>query len=138
MTDLITRLEQAEAGSAELEAHIWCLLNGAKYKTSWCGSRSFERKPGFQLEYTLPPKWTSLVASGPPWTRSLDAIVALIGEKLPGKQTGMLYKAMSHLNDRHALHCRFWKAEIDGSFSEKLALALCIALLRAIKEGEHG
>jgi len=105
MTDLITRLEQAEAGSLELDLALIVAVYG--------------------IASTYPV---------PAYTTSLDAIVALIGEKLPGWMKGYQDDpkgARAYLSDPDS-------GRATSSLAKTPATAFCIALLRAIKEGEHG
>lgn len=76
--DLIAKLEAATEGSPELDALIWCVLNGKKFKEAGQG---YDGAP--QAFYTEPPKRTQLVSSRgdvKPWTRSLDAALTLVGD----------------------------------------------------------
>jgi hypothetical protein len=75
MTDLLSKLRSAEAGSRELDAEI-ALVLGWQYRTPvWVS-------PTGATFFSL-PRTTE-------WTTSIDAIVALIEEKLPGRGHGYL------------------------------------------------
>lgn len=116
-SDLITRLEQAEAGSFDLDMAV---ADAAK-----ATDRS----------------WSSW-----PYTTSLDAIVALLGEKLPGWNVTIRIPS----NPKHRHVCEIgapdnpdaiitdpWPFRTSAGGSNA-PLACAAALLRAIKEGEHG
>ena len=120
--DLIERLEKAESGSRGLDAEIW---------------------------YALIEKWgghpdRDMIGRWPAYTTSLDVIVALIGEKLPGWTFANLQQA-----DDKTWFCELREGHLTsygavamsglrlGSRPATPAIACCSALLRALsKEGE--
>ena len=129
MLELIERLEKAKAGSRELDALVWAATHGlgidpimAEHLAGVCAAED----------------GTPVVAEAV--TTSLDAIVGLIGEKLPG--------AVWHVATDYGLPGRakigpvgrpsasIYKDEDAPQFvvedGETPALALCIALLRAL------
>lgn len=118
MSDLVARLEAAEAGSRELDAeiatevlgwkwieasHVWELPAGS----SWSASRS---------------RW-----GVPAYTSSLDAITALIGEKLPGWSWSVGSDGQAAVSSPPKGHYVAF-----GTVANTPALALCAALLRAL------
>ena len=123
--DLITRLEQAEAGSRELDAVFArvvakpsTLLNGMTY------DEALDRFPndlaGIARNWPIPA-----------YTTSLDAIVALIGEKLPDVHMDLFARPEKTMAE-------LWYAEVHRAQAKTAPLALAAALLRAIKEGADG
>lgn len=122
-SDLITRLEQAEAGSRELDLEIW----------------------GNHVAVPRSPRPWELNVTPPAYTTSLDAVTALIGEKLPGYYFGLQENRWPQEPERTTQR---WTAYLNtprgGKDDETEAthrdkhIACCIALLRAIKEGAHG
>lgn len=133
MTDLIARLEAAEAGSRELDGEIAALLG---LNPPWAPHHSKTQKelfkdggPGLRARTWLAPHLTT----------SLDAITALIGEKLPGYYFGLQENRWPQEPESTT---RRWSAylnaplgqELEGTHRDKY-IACCIVLLRAIKEG---
>lgn len=104
MSDLIALLEAAEGGSFELDMAV---ADAAK-----ATDRS----------------WSSW-----PYTTSLDAIVALIGEKLPGWTWGVGSDGQAAISSPPK-----GQYVVFGTVAKTASLALCAALLRAIKEGGDG
>ena len=144
-TDLIARLEAAEGGSFELDVEILVLLG-------WTYSRRLSPHG-----YWEPPAWWVATGNDPlPYpTTSLDAIVALIEEKLPGWTTDVHTADASpctypvhwrvesvRFDDCTAgiyyQHPKMEERELGEGCGKTPVLALCIALLRAIKEGADG
>lgn len=125
-SDLIARLEKAEAGSRELDAEIATAVLGWK----WIAVEQVWELPAGSSWPQSRSRWGVTA-----YTTSLDAIVALIGEKLPGmdwtvSSTGEVYLVGPNIvND--------W---FEANGAKTPALALCSSLLRALqaKEGEHG
>ena len=132
MIDLITRLEQAEAGSRELDAAIFKGLGGPlPPKFMGMGITLEWQADGSAL---FPVGEMQIRYSPPAYTTSLDAITALIGEKLPGWMKGYQDDpkgARAYLSDPDS-------GRATSSLAKTPATAFCIALLRAIKDGEHG
>jgi hypothetical protein len=124
--DLIARLEAAESGSRELDDAVWWpIAKLGPYHREVDGRRERNIMAPFGQEdwrpigpYDLPPALTT----------SLDAITALIGQKLPGyewsvgwdMEVGKFYGATNGIST-------FW-----GSTAP---LALCVALLKATAHG---
>lgn len=67
---------------------------------------------------------------------NVGAALALVSEKLPREQSGILREAWSAVSKRHALHMRFWNPETDGDYAHAIARRVLIALLKALPEGE--
>jgi hypothetical protein len=120
MTDLITRLEQAEAGSRELDALITVAVTGGS-----------DPKPDGHYKPRGADFWFEKSRRV---SNSVDAITALIGEKLPGWVKGYQddpQGARAYMSDPAS-------GRATSSLAKTPATAFCVALLRAIKEGDHG
>jgi hypothetical protein len=118
MTDLIKRLEEAEAGSRELTEAVLLAL-GFVTKRYPMDSDTYWIVPGDERNPL--PAWADRI------TTSLDAALAL-AERLGLDGWHPLYAAM--LN---------WKAhDPRGPLSKTLPLALCIAILKATDTGREG
>lgn len=131
MLDLIEKLERAESGSQELDADIYQALRYAR-----------------GLELGLPREhiavWThvggGIVESHgsravvPPWTTSLDAVVALAQERSP-------LRGPINLTIAGSGFCAIEPVEPCAdpvlAFGNTPPLALCIALLRALSHKEE-
>lgn len=74
LRDLITRLEQAEGGSRELDAALWGLVDPRPLEQAGEGPAIYKRDPVDTIAFDAPP----------PFTSSVDSALALIGERLPG------------------------------------------------------
>lgn len=79
--NLAEACEKAEGPDREIDARIWCALNGKKYKAHF-GAYG---KPGMiQVEYTEPPRRTRCVTHdynhALPVTASIDAAMTLVPE----------------------------------------------------------
>lgn len=126
MLDLIERLERAEAGDRNLDADISIAVFDSQVK------RERQMLPSF-VHHMGDGYWSPI----PPYTTSLDAIVALIGEKSP-------LRGPIHLDIAGSGFCALEPTDPCGdpvtAFGNTPALALCIALLRALqsKEADHG
>lgn len=120
MLDLIERLEKAESGSFELEHQI--------------AEAVYPHLAGFRLpdgNGWSGPGWTT--RAPPPYTVSLDAIVALIGEKLPNQ----FWAITEHPDGFAATIGGLYHSQVKGVSLYTAPLALCIALLRALHTQEQ-
>ena len=138
--ELIAALEKATGPDRELDARIWCLLNGKRY----CGHCTpyGEREGRFvQVEYTSPPKRTRQVTNFPlvPHalcvTSSIDDALTLVPSGKGHDPWWMLKAAW-----RGKAKAEVW---VDGrgkpfrGEAATPALAICIAAL-ATERGEAG
>ena len=125
MTDLIARLEAAEAGSRELDSRIVYALDLAPH--------GFWRIPGVEHGTWAAAGNTTWVA--PHYSTSLDAAMALAERVLPGWEGeidfGRRGFACLHPEQPYPAHLEY-NAEASTP-----ALALCAAILRA-SEQERG
>lgn len=132
MLDLIERLEKAESGSRLLDAAIFKGLGGP-LPSEFMGV-------GVDLKWqddgsALFPIGEMQVRYNPPaYTTSLDAIVALIGEKLPGWTWQFQSPGWAELDVS-----TFVGRQVSAQ-AATVPLAACIALLRALQtqEQRHG
>jgi hypothetical protein len=134
MTDLIKRLEEAEAGSRELDALVFRRFGGPLPKEfagygvglTWQADGSATMPVGeMQVRYDPPPL-----------TTSLDAALALAERVLPG-----LYMWKVEFDDEPTSTPASAKvyAKRDGQGSALTpALALCAAILKATDTGREG
>lgn len=127
LTDLIAKLEAAAEGSRALDRQV-ALAAGVLFLDDGNRLYALDRDDGGRVYGGLGED--ILIR---PFTTSLDAIVALIERKLPGKVGDLVHDARAAVSRDHALHIRFWKPDTDGSYTTALALALCIALLSALQ-----
>lgn len=146
--DLIARLESAGAGSRELSTEVFRALepwsNPERFYCACTGA-------------CLPdsPYYLGGCSAKPRLTTSLDAIVEVIGEKLPGWTTDVHMADASpctypvhwrvesvRFDDCTAgiyyQHPKIEERELGEGCGKTPALALCAALLRAIQEGADG
>jgi hypothetical protein len=131
---LADRCEQATGPDRELDALIWCTLNGKKYaghNEAYSAYRS--GNPETQVEFTEPPKRTRLVTGSQttgghakPVTASLDSAMALVPEGFEWLR--MSPDSMSVY--RWPNGDKEWATHIHGRNTVP-ALALCAAALRA-------
>lgn len=127
MTDLIARLEAAEAGSRELDTEVFRALE------PWSDPERFYCAcTGACLPDS--PYYRGGCSAKPRLTTSLDAIVATIGEKLPGQY----WAVTEHPDGFVATIGGPFHSQVKGVAMTTAPIALCIALLRAIKEGADG
>jgi hypothetical protein len=112
MTDLIKRLEEATAGSADLDREV---------------ERALRVVPmGLREDGTWGQKQR-------PWTASLDAALALAERVLPG----WCWMIERHKNGTATAWLHEWNAYGEGEqvVSNTPALALCAAILKATDTG---
>jgi len=137
--ELASRVEAAAGPDRELDARIWCALNGKKYADHSEAYSAFgSGNPETQVEFTEPPKRTRLV-TGPhtkghakPVTASLDAAMSLVPEGLEWHIDHRLGKGMS---PSYASLWGIGARDIDRHFNatgKTPALALCAAALRTL------
>lgn len=139
LTDLIAKLEAATGPDREADCEIWAIARGLDLE--WQGTTLVAGDegvigwidPGQHSRNFHTNRSATAPGSIPTYTASLDAIVALIERKLPGKVGDLVHDARAAVSRDHALHIRFWKPDTDGSYTTALALALCIALLSALQ-----
>jgi hypothetical protein len=140
MLDLIERLEKAEIGGRELDHDI-----SEAFHPHLIGFRLRSGFDGVSVGWAG-PGWST--AWPPTYTTSLDAIVALIGEKLPGwdvviripsKPTFKHVCELGAPDNTAASITDPWPFRTSAGASSA-PLAACIALLRAIQteEQRHG
>ena len=140
LSALIARLEAAEAGSRELDAEIWAALRSEKIKITGIAQPYGDNSGATQVLFTLPPKRTESATQkrgdfqhAEPATTSIDAALALAERMLPGWR-----KFVEVVGDGRGSACVFLAHEaIDRPWfhAPTPALALCIAILRAIPNG---
>ncbi len=137
LTTIIERLSAAEEGSRELDALIWCALNGKRYKGHHVPYSGYGENPRTQVEFTEPPKRTRQVTNdhsfhkhAEPVTTDLTAAVALCERLLPDSEWTICKQ-----NDNGCIASVY---TADGRHLVGFtmarptpALALCIAVLRA-------
>lgn len=124
--DLIERLEAAEAGSRELDAHVWAGVNGYElFEHDGAGWR-YRMSSGDIMRHER----TSYIS---PLTTSLDAALALAERVLPGwlrdtseHETGRWYGCVTNPKRNRRL-----LSGVSYAYAPTPALALCIAILRA-------
>lgn len=116
--DLVERLEKAEVGSREMDLAIWA----------------------DHVAVPRAPRPASLNVTPPAYTTSLDAIVGLIGEKLPGwtwDAGDRFYGSDWDLAWARVYPHRHQGAGTGNVTAKTPPLALCRALLRALKDSAH-
>lgn len=152
MDSLIKRLQESESGSRELDGLIayqfgWRFngfsnglltpeeidAQGAAHGYSfkeWPGVAGGWHKPGDRFRSFDDREDQDRWHEPPEWTTSLDAIVSLIGEKLPGWRVQLTVQTGAGL-------CRIMDREqmFDG-YGKSGPLALCAALLAALQSQE--
>lgn len=138
MMKLAEIVEKANGPDRELDARIWCVLNGKRYKSHWQAYQSEET----QVEYTEPGKRKLFTSNGgnhaKQWTGSLDAAMTLVpatclfwcrelwdDQRKAGYAGINIYRDMTHVGETTAV-------------AATPAQALCAAALkaRAHLEGE--
>lgn len=135
LTDLIAKLEAAGEGSRELDALIWCALNGAAYVGSHAdatepGNCFWFRHPADGVEYSRAAHYR--------YTTSLDAALTLVPEgwmpsidqyclsDVPAQNQWRVW--LRRLRDEET---RRPKLDTVFGITGTPALALCIAALKA-------
>jgi len=115
---LISRLEQAEAGSRELDLEIFLELNPRFRELP-----RDDRPTSFGWTHPLDGR----VYFDTPYTTSIDAAMSLAGES--PQPSEIMREALWLVNKKHSLHICTWPKTL--SFQNELALALCVASLKA-------
>jgi hypothetical protein len=132
---LAERVEALAGPCREVDARIWCVLNGKKYKGHFepYGIRDGSR---IAVEYTEPPKRTRCVTGGRdggshafPMTASLDAAMSLVPE-------GWSYQVSANPKSAYATvvhkdHEDEYDERVYSGHAATPALALTAAALRA-------
>ena len=123
MTDLIKRMEEAEAGSRELDAAIADLFNPVP-----------DQYDGFAGRWPF-VEGSPFSDQTPPVTTSLDAALALAERVLPG----WCWMIERHKNGTATAGLHEWNAyrEADLFTANTPALALCAAILKATDTGRE-
>lgn len=135
MLELIERLEKAESGSRDFDADMSIVIFDSQVKRERQILQSFVHHMG-------DGDWSVI----PAYTTSLDAIVALIGEKLPG--WSVVIRLPGEAKHKHTCEVAApddpaasitdpWPFRTSAGASSA-PLAACIALLRAIQTKESG
>lgn len=130
LTDLITRLEGATGPDREIDAEIAVALSDDP--DAWVVNPSPQR-----VFSGVPGCWTDgphKIHLAPEYTASLDAALSLVAEKLPGSMWRIGFDpddgSMKAEFVTAAPECRRVVANHDTP-----ALAVCLALLRALQSG---
>lgn len=134
--DIIEQLEKATGPDTEIDARIWCEFAGVKYARHF---PAYGDEHLTQVEFTQPPKRTRCVTSnrGPhrhaaAYTASLDAALALVGEKLPGAG----WRVVS--DDANGIMANvFWNRRQFGGLGSNPPLAVLLALFKALQQQER-
>jgi hypothetical protein len=125
MTDLIKRLEEAEAGSRELDCDLAEMLGEVPVD-------AFRMHGVMTGRYGTGPysAWTA-----PNYTTSVDAALALVERVLPG----WCWMIERHKNGTVTAGLHEWNAyrEADQLTANTPALALCAAILKATDTGRE-
>jgi hypothetical protein len=138
MQELIARLEDAEAGSRELDAAIFRYF-GEPVPTEFAGR-------GIKLEWqddgtaVMPIGDMHVRYSPPSYSTSLDAALALAERVLPSWRVfGISDERDSQVNSGWAAGiCELRGPGIQHARTWTPALAICIAILKAKAQGEGG
>jgi hypothetical protein len=152
MSDLLKLAERCETATGpdrELDALIWCALNGKKYighHQAYAAYRS--HSPETQVEFTEPPKRERLVSTGKalphaqPVTASLDAAMTLVPEGAHGSHWGI--NSSDRRNGTAIAYVTLYDLPSGDEQSPATceaatpALALCAAALKARASMSHG
>lgn len=137
MTDLIKRLEEAEAGSRELDALIGLALDGYVIDGERYGLPRYCRTNG-NGEYVCPGQNGDDLL--PDYTTSIDTALALAERVLPGPrwvivQQDVGWGVLPLLFDGTKWEC---PNEPGETLHRSLCCALCIAILKATDTGSEG
>lgn len=125
MSDLIARLEAAEAGSRELDGDVWYAVHEPDVEYGALHIEQTDQGPIEVLTCELGSKYADCVEN---YTTSLDATLALASRVLPGFGWG----AVQGSGERAKANVT--PANADHGFTATAstpALALCAAILRA-------
>lgn len=134
---LIALVEEAKAGSEELDARIWqatqpdrkvMLDAGVAFGPGEKRDATFGKLREFPMDGWADYKAVAASIEAPPLTTSIDAALALVAKVLPKDWPDLLRDGERTLLKRHAWHICFAKPE---QVSE-LPLAILVALLRAL------
>lgn len=121
LAGLIERLEKSVAGGHELDCHISYAL-------------FYPNTPEWHLDLSIRDGWTI-----PPYSTSLDAAVALVEQKLPGAEWTVSNN--SHHHERRYAEVVYQRTTGRSGFvgmaAATPAIAICIALLRALQAQEE-
>jgi hypothetical protein len=140
MTELLRLAELCEKATGpdrELDALIWCALNGKRYRSH---NPAYGRADETQVEFTEPPKRTALVSGrgtsghAKAYTASIDAAMTLVPEGwwrnvLDADNGDCMVELEAENPDRQVyVRAKTWP------------LAICAAALRAlaIKDNSNG
>ena len=134
--DLIERLEAATGADRELDAAIVAFLNDAALKR-YPPSDDYGPRDRWQF-WSLDEKHFLGSESSfpvPSYTASLDAALALVGEKLPGAGVSIITDTRGALAIFIKPGCKWISVGSieDRKFSPTPALAVLIALFRALE-----
>ncbi len=136
MTDLIARLEAAEAGSRELDGEVWYAVHEPDVEHGALHIEQTDQGPIEVLTCELGSKYADCVEN---YTTSLDAALALAERMLPGDRTiGLQQNRCTdpEIQKRCRWTCFIEWTEDGENFeispaASTPALALCAAILRA-------
>jgi len=135
--EIIERLERASGPDRGLDARIWCVFAGVKYRSH---NPAYGSENLTQVCFTEPPKRTERVTLGhgphrhaKSVTASLDASLALVGERLPGWRVAI--NSDDHRGPEWAAmvkqHGQLWP---DPELAPTAPLAVLLAMFRALEE----
>lgn len=141
MDSLIKRLQEAEAGSEQLDAAICIALQYGGANSD--GAQNVRTDPDWSGDLLFEVNSDDCCNPIPKLTTSLDAIVALIGEKLPGWSAVIRIERAPYLetcelcapDDPKASLMDKWPVRMSGG-AKTAPLACCIALLSAPQSQE--
>lgn len=134
IADILTRLQQATGPDKELDAEIWlATTEGATRKAAEVKS-STDKWPPYVIDETRDA--TGRLITVPAYTASIDASLALVERKLPGKHI-LIGKGQTELTKPWA---RIGSWSGCDAVAETLPLAILIALFTALQEtdNDHG
>lgn len=132
LSELSRRVSEAEGPSRELDVEIWLALDGRNTRKQWS---YVHEATGKTCEIDETRDATRRLITVPEYTASLDAVAALIAEKLPGcgwqigqTEEDMDFRCWARVLKRSALFAP------PNGVAKTPALALLAAALLAIHE----
>ena len=142
LTALIERVEKATGPDSALDVAIACTLLDARQHKAWNAANGLRPRGAPPL-----PDDVFWMRHARPYTSSLDAALALVGEILPGWFwragyvpnpqwiNGINYYSWAHLSRTTASHCD--REDEATGWAHTVPIAIILALLRALQSQQE-
>lgn len=127
---LLARVEAAEGADREIDGEVFVVLEWTRENTD-PEILEMSRREGWRPALRHMQRDWRGATWVPNVTASLDAALALCERIKPNIVNECLHAGWRRVGKAHALHMRTWKPDVDGNYTQQVAIGVIAAMLRA-------